>query len=71
VAVLNATVNQQLNQYQGGVTGRVKSTWWNKTLEAELWKVYMGVDLFNGQRTSYFGRIQPASAFFIEARASF
>jgi hypothetical protein len=95
VAILNATVNQQLNQYQGGFTGRVRSTWWNKTLEAELlgvlnlprrdfylrpliayafsdvWKGYMGVDLFNGQRTSYFGRIQPASAFFLEVRASF
>jgi hypothetical protein len=37
----------------------------------DIWKGFIGVDLFNGQRNSFFGRLQPASAFFVELRATF
>ena len=36
----------------------------------DVWKGYIGVDLFNGQRNSFFGRLQPTSAFFVELRAT-
>ena len=95
VAVLSDTFNQQLDQYQGGFTSRIKATWLNKTLEGELlgmlnlprrdffvrpslayaftdvWKGYVGWDVFNGQRDSFFGRLQPNTAFFLEIRATF
>lgn len=95
VAVLSDTFNQQLNQYQGGFTSRIKATWLNKTLEGEIlgmlnlprrdfflrpslayaftdmWKGYVGWDIFNGQRDSFFGRLQPNTAFFLEVRATF
>jgi hypothetical protein len=94
-SVLNATFNQQLDQYQYGLTGRIKASWWNQTLEGELlsvwninrgdvfvrpslayaftdvWKGFVGWDLFTGQRNSFFGRLQPTSAFFAELRATF
>jgi len=94
VAVLSDTFNQQLNQYQGGFTGRIKATWFNKTLEGELlgvlnlprrdfflrpslayaftdvWKGYVGWDIFNGQQASFFGRLEPNTAFFLEIRAT-
>lgn len=93
VAVLSDTFNQQLNQYQGGFTSRIKATWLNKTLEGELlgmlnlprrdffirpslayaftdvWRGYIGWDIFNGQQTSFFGRLEPNTAFFLEIRA--
>ncbi|MEP6887031.1 MAG: DUF1302 family protein [Nitrospirales bacterium] len=95
VAVLSDTFNQQLDQYQGGFTSRIKATWLNKTLEGEIlgmlnlprrdffvrpslayaftdvWKGYVGWDIFNGQRDSFFGRLQPNTAFFVEIRAAF
>ncbi len=95
VAVLSDTFNQQLDQYQGGFTSRIKATWLNKTLEGEIlgmlnlprrdffvrpsfayaftdvWKGYVGWDIFNGQRDSFFGRLQPNTAFFAEIRAAF
>jgi hypothetical protein len=95
VAVLSDTFNQQLDQYQGGFTSRIKATWLNKTLEGELlgvlnlprrdfflrpslayaftdmWRGYVGWDIFNGQRDSFFGRLQPNTAFFLEIRAIF
>ncbi len=95
VAVLSDTFNQQLNQYQGGFTSRIKATWLNKTLEGELlgmlnlprrdfflrpslayaftdmWRGYIGWDIYNGQRNSFFGRLEPNTAFFVEVRAIF
>lgn len=95
VAVLSDTFNQQLDQYQGGFTSRIKATWLNKTLEGELlgvlnlprldfflrpslayaftdmWRGYVGWDIFNGQQNSFFGRLQPNTAFFLEIRAIF
>ena len=94
VAVLSDTFNQQLNQYQGGFTSRIKASWLNKTLEGELlgmlnlprrdffirpsltyaftdvWRGYIGWDIFNGQQTSFFGRLEPNTAFFMEIRAT-
>jgi hypothetical protein len=94
-SVLNATFNYQLDRFQVGLTGRIKATWWNKTLEGELlgqwnanrgdfflrpslayaftdvWKGFIGYDIFNGQRHSFFGRLEPMTAFFTELRASF
>ncbi|MGH7205943.1 MAG: hypothetical protein ACREI2_07005 [Nitrospiraceae bacterium] len=94
-AVLNATFNQQLDRVQEGLTGRVKATWWNKTLEGELlgvwnanrgdffvrpsmayaftdvWKGFIGWDIFNGRRQSFYGFFQPMTAFFMEIRATF
>jgi len=37
----------------------------------DVWKGMMGYDSFNGQQHSYFGRVQPTSAFYLELRASF
>ena len=95
LSVLDAVINQQLDQSQVGLNGRIKASWFNKTLEAELmgvwnanrgdlflrpsltyaftdvWKGMMGYDFFNGQRDSYFGRLEPASAFYLELRATF
>lgn len=95
LSVLDAVINQQLDQSQVGLSGRIKATWFNKTLDAELlgmwnanrgdlffrpsltyaftdvWKGMMGYDFFNGQRNSYFGRLESASAFYIELRATF
>lgn len=94
-SVQNATFNQQLDQYQFGLTGRIKASWWHQTLESELlgvwnanrgdvfvrpslayaftdvWKGFVGWDVFTGQRNSFFGRLQPTSAFFAELRATF
>jgi len=94
-SVLNATFNNQLDRIQEGLSGRIKATWWNKTLEGELlgqwnlnrgdfflrpslnyaftdvWKGFVGYDVFNGQRHSFFGRLQPMTAFFAEIRATF
>ncbi|MER3423565.1 MAG: hypothetical protein C4293_10360 [Nitrospiraceae bacterium] len=36
-----------------------------------VWKGFIGWDIFNGQRDSFFGRLQPMTAFFIEIRATF
>jgi hypothetical protein len=95
LSVQNAVINQQLNQSQVGLSGRIKASWFNKTLDAELlgvwnsnredlflrpsltyaftdvWKGMMGYDFFNGQRNSYFGRLESASAFYIELRTTF
>lgn len=94
VAVLSDTFYQQLDQYQGGFTSRIKATWLNKTLEGEIlgmlnlprtdfflrpsltyaftdvWKGFIGWDIFNGQKNSFFGRLEPNTAFFVEIRAS-
>ncbi|MBI4400534.1 MAG: hypothetical protein HY581_02740 [Nitrospirae bacterium] len=94
-AVLNVTFNQQLDRVQEGLTGRIKATWWNKTLEGELlgvwnanrsdffvrpslayaftdvWKGFIGWDIFNGRRQSFYGFFQPMTAFFMEIRATF
>jgi hypothetical protein len=37
----------------------------------DVWKGYVGWDIFNGQRDSFFGRLQPNTAFFLEVRATF
>ncbi len=95
ISVLNATFNYQLDRFQGGINGRIKATWWNKTLEGELlgqwnaprsdfflrpslayaftdvWKGFMGYDIFNGQQHSFFGRLEPMTSFFMEIRATF
>ncbi|MGH7209280.1 MAG: hypothetical protein ACREIL_07840 [Nitrospiraceae bacterium] len=95
ISVLNATFNYQLDPVQAGLNGRLKATWWNKTLEGELlgqwnaprsdfflrpslayaftdvWKGYMGYDIFNGQTHSFFGRLEPMTSFFVEIRATF
>jgi hypothetical protein len=95
VSVLNAVFNQQLDRVQAGLTGRIKATAFNKTLEGELlgvwnsnrgdfflrpslayaftdvWKGFIGYDIFNGQRNSLFGRLEPTTAFFLELRATF
>jgi len=95
VAVLNVTFNQQLDRVQEGVSGRIKATWLNKTLEGELlgvwnanrsdfflrpslayaftdvWKGFIGWDIFNGRRQSFNGFFQPMTAFFAELRATF
>ncbi|MGH7165312.1 MAG: hypothetical protein ACREIS_07295 [Nitrospiraceae bacterium] len=94
-SVLDATFNYQLDRIQEGLNGRIKTTWWNKTLEGELlgqwnlnrgdfflrpslayaftdvWKGFMGYDIFNGQRHSFFGRLEPMTSFFAEIRATF
>jgi len=94
-AVLNVTFNQQLDRIQEGLTGRIKATWWNKTLEGELlgvwngnrsdffvrpslayvftdvWKGFIGWDIFNGRRESFYCFFQPMTAFFVEIRATF
>ena len=36
----------------------------------DVWKGYAGWDIFNGQRDSFFGRLQPTTAFFVEIRAT-
>lgn len=95
VAVLNDTLSQQLDRFQGGFTGRLKASWWNKTLDLEIlailnlprkdfffrpsiayaltdtWKVFVGWDIFNGQRDSFFGRLQPMTGAFVEVRYTF
>ncbi|WP_447978652.1 hypothetical protein [Candidatus Nitrospira bockiana] len=38
---------------------------------SDVWKGYIGWDIFNGQRDSFFGRLQPTTAFFVEVRAVF
>ncbi len=94
-AVLNAIFNQQQDRVQEGITGRIKATWWNKTLEGELlgvfnanrtdfflrpslayaftdvWKGFIGADIFNGRKDSFFGRLQNTTALFVEVRATF
>lgn len=57
VAVLNAIFNQQQDRIQEGLTGRIKATWWNKTLEGEL----LGV--WNANRGDFFLRPSLAYAF--------
>jgi hypothetical protein len=57
VAVLNVTFNQQMDRVQEGISGRIKATALNKTLEAEL----LGV--FNANRTDFFLRPSVAYAF--------
>ena len=37
----------------------------------DVWKAFVGWDIFNGKRDSFFGRLQPTSAFFVEVRATF
>ncbi|WP_455379346.1 hypothetical protein [Petrachloros mirabilis] len=37
----------------------------------DVWKGYIGWDVFNGQQHSFFGRLQPATSFFGEVRATF
>lgn len=37
----------------------------------DVWKGFIGWDVFTGQRNSFFGRLQPTSAFFAELRATF
>ena len=37
----------------------------------DVWKAFVGWDIFNGRRDSFFGRLQPTSAFFVELRATF
>ena len=93
--IFNRTVNQQLDQYQGGFTGRIRATWFNKALEGEIlcvWnlprqdfylrpmmgyelkdnlKLFVGADIFQGRRESYFGRVEPNSALFVEVRSMF
>jgi len=95
VAVLNVTFNQQMDRVQEGISGRIKATALNKTLEAELlgvfnanrtdfflrpsvayaftdvWKGFIGWDIFNGRRQSFNGFFQPMTAFFAEVRATF
>ncbi len=95
VAVLNVIFNQQLDRVQEGISGRIKATGLNKTLEAELlgvwnanrsdfflrpsvayaftdvWKGFIGWDIFNGRRQSFNGFFQPMTAFFVELRATF
>jgi hypothetical protein len=95
LSVLDAVINQQLDQSQVGLNGRIKASWFNKTLDAELlgvwnanrgdlllrpsltyaftdvWKGMIGYDFFNGQKNSYFGRLESASAFYLELRATF
>lgn len=95
ISVLNAVFNYQLDQYAEGLSGRIKSTWFHKTLEGELvgqwnanrgdfflrpsltyaftdvWKGFVGYDIFNGRAHSFFGRLEPATAFFTELRATF
>jgi hypothetical protein len=95
VAVLNVTFNQQMDRVQEGISGRIKATALNKTLEAELlgvfnanrtdfflrpsvayaftdvWKGFIGWDIFNGRRQSFNGFFQPMTAFFAELRATF
>ena len=95
VAVLNTIFNQQMDRVQEGLSGRVKATAWNKTLEGEvlgvyevnrgsfflrpsvayaftdIWKGFMGVDLFNGRKESIYGFLRQNSAFFAELRATF
>lgn len=36
----------------------------------DVWKGYIGWDIFNGRRESFFGRLEPTTAFFVEIRAS-
>lgn len=95
VAVLNVTFNQQMDRVQEGISGRIKATGLNKTLEAELlgvwnanrsdfflrpsmayaftdvWKGFIGWDIFNGRKQSFNGFFQPMTAFFAELRATF
>ncbi len=95
VAVLNDTLNQQLDRVQGGFTGRFRASWLNKTLDLEVlailnlpredfflrpsvayaftdtWKVFVGWDIFNGQKDSFFGRLQPMTSAFAEVRCTF
>jgi len=85
----------QLDRVQEELTGRIKATWWNKTLEGELlgvwnanrsdfflrpslayaftdvWKGFIGWDIFNGRRESFYGFFQPMTTFFVEIRATF
>ena len=95
-AVLDATFNYQLDRFTEGISGRLKSTWLNKTLEGEIlgqwntfnrgdfflrpslayaftdiWKGFIGYDIFNGRNPSFFGRLEPMTAFFAEVRATF
>lgn len=94
-AVLNIIFNQQLDRVQEGLSGRMKATWWNKTLEGELlgvwnanrsdfflrpsvayaftdiWKGFIGWDVFNGRKQSFNGFFQPMTSFFAELRATF
>jgi hypothetical protein len=94
IAVFNATIGNQLDRWQTGFTGRVRATWLQKTLAAELlgvfnanrtdfylrpmvsyaitdiWKAYLGADVFNGRRDSFFGRLENTSAVFVELRAT-
>jgi hypothetical protein len=37
----------------------------------DVWKAFVGWDIFNGRRDSFFGRLQPTSAGFVELRATF
>ena len=93
--MLNAVVNQQQDRVQEGISGRIKVTWWNKTLETELlgvwnanrsdfflrpvlayafsdvWKGFAGADIFNGPSDSFFGRLRPTTALFVEVRATY
>ena len=96
VAVLDATFNYQLDRFTQGISGRLRSTWFNKTLEGEIlgqwntfnrsdfflrpslayaftdvWKGFVGYDIFNGKQHSFFGRLEPNTAFFAEIRATF
>jgi hypothetical protein len=57
VAVLNSVFTQQQDRIQWGATGRIKATWWNKTLEGEL----LGV--WNANRNDFFIRPSLAYAF--------
>jgi hypothetical protein len=94
-AILNVLINQQQDRYQEGLSGRIKASWLNKTLEAELlgvwnanrtdfflrpsltyaftdvWKGFIGWDIFNGRSESFFGRVESMTAFFAEVRATF
>ena len=56
VAVLVIRI-QQLDQYQGGFTSRIKATWLNKTLEGEI------LGMLNLPRTDFFLRPSLTYAF--------
>jgi hypothetical protein len=36
----------------------------------DVWRGYVGWDIFNGQQASFFGRLEPNTAFFVEIRAT-
>ena len=57
VSVLNAVFNQQLDRVQAGLTGRIKATGLNKTLEGEL------LGIWNSNRGDFFLRPLLAYAF--------